>query len=134
MIKKLYGIYFGFILILFGATLQVVEAPVPLFTPLPPPEPPKEEVRRVIPAELQRIAWCESNNRHFDENGEVIKGAINPLDTGRYQINLFYHQTQAEALGFDLFTEDGNEAYALWLYDNGNGAWHWRWSESCWSE
>lgn len=83
------------------------------------------------PNELQRIAECESGNRHFDENGQVIRGKINPLDIGRYQINLFYHGEQSARLGLDLFDEQDNETYALWLYAR-EGSWPWRASGFCW--
>lgn len=84
-----------------------------------------------IPDQLQRIGWCESGNRQFNDDGTVLRGEINPQDVGKYQINLFYHKAEAQALGFDLFTEEGNEAFALILYAR-EGSAPWEWSKSCW--
>ena len=42
--------------------------------------------RASVPEILARIAVCESRDRHFDENGKVLKGS-NKYDIGKYQIN-----------------------------------------------
>lgn len=74
---------------------------------------------------------CESGLRQFDKNGNVLRGVVNPLDTGIAQINLKYHGARAEELGYDLFTEDGNIAFAKLLYkEQGTKPWHW--SRHCW--
>lgn len=80
---------------------------------------------------MDEIAQCESGDRHFLGDGRVIRGRKNPLDIGRYQINLKYHGEKAEELGFNLFSEEGNEAYAMWLY-NKEGTEPWRHSSHCW--
>jgi hypothetical protein len=80
---------------------------------------------------LERIAWCESNNRHFNENGGVLRGKIDKDDIGRYQINLRYHKKEAENLGIDLFSEEGNRRYAELLYEK-RGTDPWRASQKCW--
>jgi len=79
---------------------------------------------------LKRIAECESGDQHFDENGEVIISVTD--DIGRYQINKFFHEAQAEMLGLDLYNEQDNETFALWLFDLG-GTKYWLATESCWS-
>ena len=81
---------------------------------------------------LERIAQCESQNRHF-ENGEVLRGKINPLDIGKYQINLKYHGSSSQALGLDLFKEKDNEEYARWLYEK-EGTRPWKPSFGCWGK
>lgn len=86
-----------------------------------------------VPEILRKIAHCESGNRQFDDNGNVIRGRENPKDIGTYQINLFYHQEVAEKLGYDLFTEEGNKGYAIWLY-NKQGTNPWFWSKKCWNK
>lgn len=79
-----------------------------------------------LPDDLKRIRWCESYDRHFLPDGSVIKGIQNPLDIGRYMINLHYHKARADALGIDLFNESGNEAYARILYnEQGSKPWYW---------
>ena len=91
----------------------------------------EESIGEQIPAILNRIAFCESSGKHFDENGKIIKGKQNPNDIGKYQINMFYHYETAMKLGYDIFTEEGNEKYALWLYQK-NGVKDWEYSKSCW--
>lgn len=86
-----------------------------------------------IPEILERISICESNGRQFNEDGTVVRGKVNPLDVGKFQINLYYHEAEARRLGFDLFTEEGNTNYALYLYEH-EGTAPWNWSSACWSK
>ena len=85
-----------------------------------------------IPEILKRIAICESGGKHFDDNGQVIKGKINPLDTGKFQINLKYWGDEAKRLNYDLFKEEGNTLMALWIYEH-YGTKPWNWSKHCWN-
>ena|SRR3990167_10105423 len=80
---------------------------------------------------LGKIAYCESRNRHFNEKGEVLRGVVNPKDIGLFQINEFYHGDKAKELGLDIYTEEGNIAYAKWLYEE-QGLSPWKWSRDCW--
>ena len=91
------------------------------------PEPPKIE----IPIMLQKIGWCESENKQFNPDGSVLRGKINPRDLGKFQINLDFHEQKAKELGFDLFLEKDNEAYALYLFYS-VGTSPWNWSKNCW--
>lgn len=92
----------------------------------------KKEIQEV-PEVLKRIAYCESGNKQFDENGQVIRGRENPKDTGKYQLNTFYHLEAAQRLGYNIFTEQGNEGYAIWLY-NKEGTKPWIYSKFCWNK
>ena len=92
-----------------------------------PPPPPKKE----IPALLARIAYCESRNRQFDAQGNVLRGESNPQDIGKYQINLRHWGDKAEEWGHDIFSEEGNEAMALAIFER-HGAAPWKWSKKCW--
>lgn len=108
------------------------------------PEEPRVVLIEVQPNILNKIADCESGNRllsgkavkgsatHFNEDGTVLLGIIDKDDTGKYQINSRYHQRTAEAMGIDIWTESGNEAYARHLYQK-NGTRDWGASASCWS-
>ncbi len=78
------------------------------------------------------IARCESNFRQFDKTGEVLRGVVNSKDVGLFQVNEYYHLAQAESLGIDLYSTEGNIAYARELY-NTAGTTPWGWSKSCWS-
>lgn len=85
-----------------------------------------------MPKVLENIAWCESRNRHFDKNGKVLRGEENYYDIGKYQINIQYWGLKAKELDIDLFTEEGNEAMALAIYER-HGTAPWKWSKSCWA-
>ncbi|MDI6820921.1 MAG: hypothetical protein QMD65_01955 [Patescibacteria group bacterium] len=80
---------------------------------------------------LKRIAICESNDLHY-KNGEVLRGRINNLDIGRFQINLFYHKETADKLGLNLFNEKDNETYARYLLETEGADKIWFWSKKCW--
>ena len=91
------------------------------------PEPYFEPVPRV----LLRIGSCESSTGHFEPDGTVVRGRENPLDVGKYQINLFYHEESASEMGLDLFDEADNEKYAVFLYKT-QGTDPWNASRACW--
>lgn len=81
---------------------------------------------------LVEIARCESNFRHYDKDGLVVKGIVNKADIGVMQINEKYHADTAKKLGLDLHTIIGNIAYAKYLYEK-EGTKPWSASEKCWS-
>jgi len=84
-----------------------------------------------VPPILKKISFCESKNRQFDKNGDVLRGEINPKDVGYYQINEYYHLESSRSLGFDIYTLEGNTRYALYLYEH-YGTDPWNWSKKCW--
>lgn len=77
------------------------------------------------------VARCESQFRHFDKNGRVLRGVINKGDIGVMQINEYYHAKEAKKLGFDLYSMEGNMAYARSLYER-EGLTPWLPSSKCW--
>jgi hypothetical protein len=81
---------------------------------------------------LIKIAKCESQNRQFDKNGEVLRGVQNPLDRGLFQINEYYHLEASKRLGMDIYTLKGNMDYARYLYEQ-SGTSSWEASEYCWN-
>ena len=84
-----------------------------------------------LPPILKKIAWCESGDRQFSSDGSVLRGRVHPYDVGRFQINTKVHLDTAQKLGFDVFTEEGNLAYALYLFET-QGTQPWNASKSCW--
>jgi hypothetical protein len=90
-----------------------------------------QEAGYVLPEVLLKIAYCESSNQQFNKDGTVLRGKVNPLDRGRYQINLHWNGADAKKLGYDLNTWDGNTAYALVLFQR-HGTRDWTWSAKCW--
>ncbi len=80
---------------------------------------------------MAEIARCESQFRHYDSDGDIIRGKVNNLDVGVMQINEYYHIDTADRLNIDLHTLDGNLEYALSLY-NREGTQPWSASKKCW--
>ncbi len=91
------------------------------------------EVRKYfsdIPVLIQ-VARCESRFRHTLADGSVLKGTVDPRDTGVMQINSFYHGKTARDMGLDLNKLHDNMVYARYLYKT-QGTAPWRASSSCW--
>ena len=86
-----------------------------------------------VPVILDRIAWCESKGKHYDEHAEVLRGNVNPYDIGKYQINIRYWGNEAQKLGYDIFSEEGNEDMAIAMYEK-YGTKPWYWSKKCWEK
>lgn len=82
---------------------------------------------------LAEIAFCESSFRHFDSEGQVVRGKVDSRDVGLMQINERYHLEKAVELGFNIYTIEGNLAYAEWLYER-QGTAPWKASSPCWYE
>lgn len=80
-----------------------------------------------------QIARCESTFRHTLADGTVLKGKVDPADTGVMQINKRYHAGAAADLGLDLNDLYGNLSYARNLYER-QGTKPWSSSAPCWSK
>ena len=80
---------------------------------------------------LYDIARCESTFAQFDKDGKVVRGRVNNADVGVMQINEKFHADSATKLGYDLYTMEGNVAYAKHLYRE-QGAAPWKASSKCW--
>ena len=82
---------------------------------------------------MQKIAYCESRNRHFDKNGLVLRGEKTSLDRGVMQINEYYHNEDSARLGYNILTIEGNTAYARYLFEK-YGVQPWSSSAPCWKK
>jgi hypothetical protein len=82
---------------------------------------------------LVEIARCESTFRQFGDNGKVIRGRVNDDDIGVMQINEMYHGETADRMGIDIYTIEGNVAFAKYLYGK-YGSKPWSSSAPCWSK
>ena len=80
---------------------------------------------------LAEVARCESKFRHFGKNGDIIRGEVNSKDVGVMQINEHYHKATASKLGLNIYSLDGNLAYAKQLYER-EGTQPWISSSKCW--
>lgn len=82
---------------------------------------------------MQKIAECESHFRQFGSNGAVKRGEKNHYDVGVMQINELYHSEDASELGINIYTIDGNVAFARHLYER-FGTKPWNSSSACWNK
>jgi len=81
---------------------------------------------------LADIAYCESGFTQFNPDGTVLRGRVNSADVGLMQINEKYHADTAIKLGINIYTLEGNMAYARYLY-NTYGTDPWVYSAKCWN-
>lgn len=79
------------------------------------------------------IAYCESRFRQYNNDGSVLRGIENNKDVGLFQINEKYHLERADRLGYDIYSPEGNMAYARLLF-NEEGPTPWNSSSPCWSK
>jgi len=105
-----------------------------------------KSVDQELPQVLLDISWCESRDNQskvglnyrtrvvtLSDGSTTTEKYVWSRDIGRFQINEYYHAEEAKRLGFDIYTEEGNAAYALRLY-NLNGTRDWNPSKPCWSD
>lgn len=81
---------------------------------------------------LAEVSRCESTFRQYTNSGTILRGTVNRSDIGLMQINEFYHAKTAKALGLDIYTPEGNMAYARYLYGK-EGLKPWISSVKCWN-
>lgn len=80
-----------------------------------------------------KIAGCESHFKQFDKTGSVVQNP-NSTAVGVFQIMSSIHATAAdENLGLDIYSLQGNAAYAKYLYEK-QGTTPWNSSKGCWSK
>ncbi|OGC86835.1 hypothetical protein A3D70_02625 [Candidatus Adlerbacteria bacterium RIFCSPHIGHO2_02_FULL_54_18] len=79
------------------------------------------------------VARCESHFKQFDKDGSVHRGVVNDQDVGVMQVNEHYHLAVADKLGLDLYSIQGNLAYAKYLYEK-EGTQPWSSSSPCWKK
>ncbi len=82
---------------------------------------------------MKHVAWCESRNRQFAPDGEVFRGIVNDQDVGVMQINEHYHLDTASGANYNLYSVEGNTAYARKLYEKFGTA-PWNSSKPCWGK
>ena len=79
------------------------------------------------------IARCESNFRQYTDSGNVLRGGYDSAMIGVFQFDESVHKDRAQELGFDIYTTQGNIAYAEYLYAQA-GTDPWISSLSCWHD
>lgn len=78
------------------------------------------------------VARCESTFRHELADGSILRGVVDPADTGVMQINKRYHEKTANSMNLNLEVIEDNMAYARHLYEK-QGVQPWSASAPCWN-
>ncbi|HEV8666897.1 MAG TPA: hypothetical protein VN665_03580 [Candidatus Paceibacterota bacterium] len=127
------GIALALATVLSGNATPVVNAQT-LAQPMPQSQTVQQYVTEYFADEpvMIAIAGCESHFRQYDKDGSVLK---NPTTSaiGVMQIMSSVHNERAADLGIDIYTTQGNLAFAKFLYDN-NGTAPWNASRGCWGK
>ncbi len=95
--------------------------------------------RPVLHPELYKICACESGGgkngapKQFNADGTVLRGKVDPLDTGMCQISKRYWLDMSDKLGYDIETETGNILMANYIYSK-HGKNPWKASFACWGK
>lgn len=76
------------------------------------------------------IAQCESGTVQYLSNGKVIRDHVYGTHVGLFQIAESWIPV-ARKVGDDIYTPQGNIAFALYLYKK-NGTSPWTASRDCW--
>lgn len=83
---------------------------------------------------MAEISKCESRFRQFETaSGDVLRGKVNANDVGALQVNETYHLKRSQKLGYDIYSLQGNMAYARLLYQE-SGPQPWASSYPCWGK
>ncbi|MEI6042372.1 MAG: hypothetical protein WCQ00_02280 [bacterium] len=82
---------------------------------------------------MAEIVKCESRFRQFNADGSAFRGIANNQDVGIAQVNEYYHAKRAKKLGYDIYSVEGNMAYAKLLYQE-EGTAPWISSAPCWKK
>ena len=82
---------------------------------------------------MAEIVKCESRFRQFNADGTDLRGIANSQDIGIAQVNEYYHAKRAKKLGMDIYSAEGNMAYAKLLYEE-EGTAPWISSAPCWKK
>lgn len=79
------------------------------------------------------IARCESKFRQYTDTGNPLHGGLGGAMVGVYQVHSDVHAEYAKGLGMDIYTLEGNLAYAKRLYER-EGTRPWISSFPCWGK
>lgn len=82
-----------------------------------------------VPPIMVKIAKCESGGLH-KKNGKVVLSRTH--DVGKYQINEAVWGKKAKELGYDIYTAEGNEKMAMYIFER-KGSAPWIASSKCWN-
>ena len=127
------GIALALATVLSGGTTPVAQAQG-IAQPMPQAQSVQEYVKTYFADEpvMYAIAGCESHFRQYDTDGSVLRNTHSSA-VGIFQIMDSVHSETAAELGIDIYTTQGNAAYAKYLYDQ-EGTVPWAASKACWGK
>ena len=82
---------------------------------------------------MLKIADCESGGKQFYPDGSLVRDSVTGTHVGVYQLSTKEFAAVAASMNEDIYTEQGNIAFALQLYKL-RGTAPWLASEGCWSK
>lgn len=82
---------------------------------------------------MANIATCESKFTQLNADGGALHGGLGGKMVGIFQIYSDIHADYAAGLGMDIYTTEGNLAYARYLYER-EGTRPWNSSAGCWRD
>jgi hypothetical protein len=128
------GIALALATVLNGGNAASVAQAQDLAQPMPQAQSVQEYVKEYfadVPV-MYAIAGCESHYHQYDVDGSILR---NPKSSalGLFQIMQSAHEKTAAQLGIDIYTIQGNAAYAKYLYDQ-EGTVSWNSSKACWGK
>lgn len=128
------GVALALATVLNGGNATSIAQAQTLVQPMPQAQSVQEYVKTYFADEpvMYAIAGCESHYRQYDSNGSVLRNAHSSA-VGIFQIMDSVHADVAANLGIDIYTMQGNAAYAKFLYDN-EGTAPWLASKGCWGK
>ncbi len=80
---------------------------------------------------MNNIIRCESGFDPYSINENKKNGKVWSTDRGLLQINDFYHQNEADKMGFNLLNVDDSLEYGFVLFKK-QGTKPWNPSKNCW--
>ena len=128
------GLALAFSAFINGSAVQTTTTTAAVTDAMPQSGTVKEYVQAYFADEplLADIAGCESHFRQYDKDGNVLRNP-NSSAIGIMQIMSSIHDPVADKLGLDIYTMQGNLAYAKFLYA-AKGTGPWNSSKACWGK
>ncbi len=128
------GIALALATVISGGNATPVAQAQGLAQPMPQAQSVEQYVKTYFADEpvMYAIAGCESQYRQYDSNGSILRNTQSSA-VGIFQIMDSIHSKTAAQLGIDIYTMQGNAAYAKYLYSQ-EGTDPWYASKACWGK
>ena len=134
VLSVFFVIAFGFVSPSYGKTDKVSEQPTVRITTSEGRQM-AEKIRTWFPdaPHMVYVANCESTGLIHHENGRLIRGRVDGLDEGVFQVRMPVHRAEMRRMGLNPNNLDHYFGYVRHLYDT-FGLRPWKSSQRCWSK